>query len=123
MSVQVLVLKESAAGEKRVAATPETVKKLAAAGAQVAVESGAGLGAGITDQAYLDAGAQLAGPDSRGVADLVLLTTTAAPFFAKRGYTVIERRDAPAPVQHSAEFATICPASATCMLKRWSSIG
>ena len=31
MSVQVLVLKESAAGEKRVAATPETVKKLAAA--------------------------------------------------------------------------------------------
>ncbi|KAF1703809.1 NAD(P) transhydrogenase subunit alpha [Pseudoxanthomonas kaohsiungensis] len=72
MSVQVLVLKESAAGEKRVAATPETVKKLAAAGAQVAVESGAGLGAGITDQAYLDAGAQLAAADSSGSADLVL---------------------------------------------------
>ena len=79
MSVQVLVLKESAAGEKRVAATPETVKKLAAAGAQVAVESGAGLGAGLTDQAYLDAGAQLAGPDSRGVADLVLCVQPPAP--------------------------------------------
>ena len=56
MSVQVLVLKESAAGEKRVAATPETVKKLLATGAQVRVESGAGLGAGITDDAWLDSG-------------------------------------------------------------------
>jgi NAD(P) transhydrogenase subunit alpha len=72
MAVEVLVLKESAAGEKRVAATPETVKKLLAAGARVQVESGAGLGAGITDQAFLDAGAQLAGGDARAVADLVL---------------------------------------------------
>jgi NAD(P) transhydrogenase subunit alpha len=66
------VLKEGARGEKRVAATPETVKKLVAAGAQVQVESGAGLGAGITDQAYLDAGARLAAADARANADLVL---------------------------------------------------
>ena len=72
MAVKVLVLKEAAAGERRVAATPETVKKLVAAGAQVRVESGAGLGAGITDQAYLDAGAQLAGADARAAAELVL---------------------------------------------------
>ena len=72
MAVDVLVLKETAAGEKRVAATPETVKKLVAAGARVQVEPGAGLGAGITDQAYLDAGAQLAAADARASAEVVL---------------------------------------------------
>ena len=72
MAVEVLVLKESATGERRVSATPETVKKLVAAGAHVHVESGAGLAAGITDQAYLDAGAQLAGADARAAAELVL---------------------------------------------------
>ena len=72
MAAEVLVLKETATGEKRVAATPETVKKLVAAGAQVRVEAGAGLGAGITDQAYADAGALPAGADARAVADLVL---------------------------------------------------
>jgi NAD(P) transhydrogenase subunit alpha len=72
MAVEVVVLKEGARGEKRVAATPETVKKLVAAGAQVQVESGAGLGAGITDQAYVDAGARLASADARATADLVL---------------------------------------------------
>jgi len=79
MSVQVLVLKESAAGEKRVSATPETVKKLVAAGAQVRVEAGAGLRAGITDQAYLDAGAQLAAADARAAADLVLCVQPPTP--------------------------------------------
>ena len=72
MAVEVLVLKEVAPGEKRVAATPETVKKLLATGAQVRVESGAGLGAGITDDAWLAAGAQLAGAGARADADLVL---------------------------------------------------
>ncbi|AKC86053.1 NAD(P) transhydrogenase subunit alpha [Pseudoxanthomonas suwonensis] len=72
MAVEVLVLREAAAGEKRVAATPETVKKLLAAGARVQVEPGAGLAAGITDQAYLDAGAQAAGAAARAAAELVL---------------------------------------------------
>jgi NAD(P) transhydrogenase subunit alpha len=72
MTVEVLVLREVAAGEKRVAATPETVKKLLAAGAQVRIESGAGLGAGVTDAAYLAAGAQLADAGARAAADLVL---------------------------------------------------
>lgn len=72
MAVEVLVLKESAAGERRVAATPETVKKLAATGASVGIEAGAGLSAGFTDQAYADAGAKIADRDARGSADLVL---------------------------------------------------
>lgn len=72
MAVEVLVLKESAAGERRVAATPETVKKLAATGASVRIEAGAGLSAGFTDQAYAAAGAKIANGDARGSADLVL---------------------------------------------------
>src|SRR5690606_29174005 len=56
----------------RVAATPETVRKLVAAGATVRVEAGAGLAAGITDQAYADAGAQPAGAGSRADAAVVL---------------------------------------------------
>lgn len=72
MAVEVLVLKESAAGERRVAATPETVRKLLAAGARVRFEPGAGLGAGIPDQAYRDAGAEPAGADARSGADVVL---------------------------------------------------
>ena len=55
--MRIAVLKESAAGERRVAATPETVKKLIALGATVVVEAGAGASASIADQAFVDAGA------------------------------------------------------------------
>jgi NAD(P) transhydrogenase subunit alpha len=55
--LKVAVLAETAPGETRVAAIPETVKKLVAFGAVVAVEQGAGLRAGISDQDYADAGA------------------------------------------------------------------
>ena len=57
--MKIAVLKETAAGERRVAATPETVKKLIALGATVAVEAGAGQNASIADQAFADAGASL----------------------------------------------------------------
>ncbi|CAN4277233.1 arsenic resistance N-acetyltransferase ArsN2 [Pseudoxanthomonas sp. LjRoot125] len=52
-----------------------------------------------------------------GIRDLVLLTQTAAPFFARAGYAVITRGNAPRAVQDSAEFRALCPASATCMHK------
>lgn len=52
-----------------------------------------------------------------GVGRLVLLTQTAAPFFADRGYEVIDRASVPPGVQASAEFKSLCPASATCMGK------
>ena len=55
--MKIAVLKEVADGEKRVAATPETVKKFVALGATVAVEAGAGAGAMIADRAFADAGA------------------------------------------------------------------
>ncbi len=59
MAVNIGVVRESAAGERRVALTPETCKKLVAAGASVRIEPGIGAGAHFPDQAYVDAGAQL----------------------------------------------------------------
>jgi len=59
MAVRIAVVKESAAGEKRVSATPETVKKFAGLGAEVAVESGAGSSASIADADYEAAGAKV----------------------------------------------------------------
>lgn len=57
--MKIAVLKEQAAGERRVAATPETVKKFASLGAKVAVESGAGAAAAIADADYEAAGATI----------------------------------------------------------------
>ncbi|WP_436346518.1 arsenic resistance N-acetyltransferase ArsN2 [Natronorubrum sp. FCH18a] len=55
-----------------------------------------------------------------GVETLYLLTTTAADFFADRGYAELERTDAPAAIRETAEFDALCPASATCMRKHLS---
>jgi NAD(P) transhydrogenase subunit alpha len=55
--LKVAVLAETAPGETRVAAIPETVKKLGALGAAVSVEEGAGRHAGVSDQDFVDAGA------------------------------------------------------------------
>ena len=57
--MKVAVLRERADGETRVAATPETVKKLVALGASVAVEAGAGARAAFADADYQAAGAAL----------------------------------------------------------------
>jgi NAD(P) transhydrogenase subunit alpha len=68
------VARERAAGERRLALTPETCRKLVAAGAQVRIERGAGAGIGATDEAFAAAGAQLV-DDARSAlddADLVL---------------------------------------------------
>jgi NAD(P) transhydrogenase subunit alpha len=50
---------ETAPGETRVAATPETVKKLKAQGHTLRVQSGAGVAASVTDAAYVAAGAEI----------------------------------------------------------------
>ena len=59
MPFKIAVLKETAPGERRVAAVPETVKKLGALGASVAVEQGAGAAATVSDEAYREAGAEV----------------------------------------------------------------
>ena len=58
--MRLAVLKERRAAETRVAATPETVKKLVGLGLSVAVEAGAGANASIADADYAAAGAEVA---------------------------------------------------------------
>lgn len=72
--MRIAILKETDASEKRVAATPDTVKKLAAMGADVVVEKGAGFSAAYTDDAYAQAGAILEASAAATLAgaDLVL---------------------------------------------------
>ena len=68
------VASETASGERRVALTPETCKKLVARGAKVRVQRGAGQQAAFTDDAYADAGAELVDDADTALrdADLVL---------------------------------------------------
>jgi len=77
---KIAVLKETAAGEQRVAATPETVRKFIALGATVAVEAGAGVRASVADQAYAEVGADV---DNRAAAlrdaDIILGVQGADP--------------------------------------------
>src|SRR5512132_1647237 len=67
------VARETAPGERRVALVPEALGKLQAAGLDVLVERGAGLGALIPDSAYTDAGATVVSADELyDQADVVL---------------------------------------------------
>jgi NAD(P) transhydrogenase subunit alpha len=62
--VKLAVLRETEEGERRVAATPETVRKFIALGASVAVETGAGAQASIADSEFEAAGATVGGRDT-----------------------------------------------------------
>ena len=70
--MRIAVLKESAPGETRVAATPETVKKIVGLGHTVSVQAGAGEAAAAPDQQYKDAGAEISADGGIGQAELVV---------------------------------------------------
>lgn len=53
-----------------------------------------------------------------GLRAVYLLTTTAADHFRRLGFEDARREDAPAALQRSSEFTSVCPASATCLVKR-----
>ncbi|MEK8080562.1 arsenic resistance N-acetyltransferase ArsN2 [Pseudomonas sp. XK-1] len=53
-----------------------------------------------------------------GVRELYLLTNSAETFFSRRGYSSVERAGVPEPIRQTAEFSSLCPASAVCMHKR-----
>lgn len=53
----------------------------------------------------------------QNVHELYLLTNSAQEFFEDRGYTQVERRNAPEAIRHSREFAELCPASSMLMKK------
>lgn len=71
---------------------------------------GSGLGHALTEAAL-----RLA--ESRQAGAVFLLTTTAAHFFPRFGFTPIAREEVPASVQMSVEFRSACPASAIVMRK------
>ncbi len=72
--MQIGIIKERRPDEKRVAATPDTVKKFIAMGLKVNIEKGAGITAAITDQEYEEAGAKILDDAKRVLenADIVL---------------------------------------------------
>jgi hypothetical protein len=52
-----------------------------------------------------------------GVERLYLLTTDAEEYFATLGFKPIERSEAPAPIQATSQFRSLCPKSAVCMAR------
>ncbi|MQY10634.1 NAD(P) transhydrogenase subunit alpha [Streptomyces sp. RB5] len=83
------VAAESTAGETRVAATPDTVRRLTALGYEVVVEPGAGTASGFTDPAYAEAGATVGDPWHT---DVVLKVNAPSPDEVRRlkdGATVV----------------------------------
>jgi NAD(P) transhydrogenase subunit alpha len=98
--------------EPRVAATPDTVKKLAALGAEVVVEEGAGLKSGVLDTDYSAAGATVS-QNAVGDADVVLKVRRPANGEAatyKRGALVIAIMD---PYGNEAALAELAKAGVT----------
>jgi NAD(P) transhydrogenase subunit alpha len=67
---------ETTAGETRVAVTPETAKKLKAQGHTLRIQSGAGMAASVTDEAYVAAGAEITDAAGALGCDLVLKVRT-----------------------------------------------
>lgn len=59
MALKIAVPKTTTAGEARVAASPETVKKLVDLGCEICIESGAGVNASVTDEMFKEAGAKI----------------------------------------------------------------
>ena len=83
---------ETLAGETRVAVTPETVKKLAAQGHTLRIQSSAGVAASVTDAAFTAAGAEIADAAGAFACDLVLKvrnTTETETKMLKSGSTLV----------------------------------
>jgi NAD(P) transhydrogenase subunit alpha len=77
--MQLAVAKEPGRGESRVALVPESVKKLVTAGYAVVIESGAGLAAHFSDQAYRTAGATIATDQRAMLASADMLVSVGPP--------------------------------------------
>jgi NAD(P) transhydrogenase subunit alpha len=82
--MRLAVLKERRASETRVAATPETVKRLIGLGLTVAVEAGAGAGASISDADFAAAGAEISADAAAALAGAGVVFTVQAPLPEQR---------------------------------------
>ena len=137
--VKIAVLKETSAGETRVAASPETVKKYIGLGASVAVEAGAGLSASVSDSEYEAAGATVGalaatlknadiilgvqGPDPKALKGMnagAWLVAGLDPFgqrsrvdeYAKAGVEALAMEFMPRIIRRGSTAMTICPSTA-----------
>jgi len=110
--MKIAVAAESDPSEPRVAATPETVKKMIGLGAEVAVQPGAGVKSGILDADYTAAGAAVAA-DALSGADVVLTVRrpdAGALSGANKGALVISIMD---PYGNEAALKTLADAGVT----------
>jgi NAD(P) transhydrogenase subunit alpha len=108
--MRLAVLKERRAGETRVAATPETVKKLVQLGLTVAVETGAGAGVSIGDAEYTAAGAEI-GKDAAATlegAGVVFCVQLPNPVGIPKGALLVCISGAMAAKQVVGPFAAAC---------------
>ena len=83
--MKVAVVKERRAHERRVAASPDSVKRMAGLGLEVAVESGAGEAAGFTDAAFAAAGAAIVPDAAIALIDADILLKVQRPLLAGEG--------------------------------------
>jgi NAD(P) transhydrogenase subunit alpha len=83
--MKIAILKERRADEKRCAATPDTVKKYIALGAEVSIESGAGDSAAIADSSFTAAGATIVPDAATAVANADLILKVQRPLTAEEG--------------------------------------
>ncbi|WP_298222339.1 Re/Si-specific NAD(P)(+) transhydrogenase subunit alpha [Acidocella sp.] len=77
--MRLAVLKERRAGEARVAASPDTVKKLIGLGLTVAIEAGAGVQSAISDEDFAAAGAEIAADAAAALKGAAILFAVNAP--------------------------------------------
>lgn len=91
MALKIAILKETAESEKRVATTPEIVKRYVAKGLDVLVESGAGVPASFMDSDYESAGAKIVktSADATKSADIVLCVQSPSSLKTKEGAILI----------------------------------
>ena len=110
--MKVAVVKERRAHERRVAATPDSVKRLAGMGLDTVVESGAGEAAAMTDAAFAAAGATIAADAQTALSDADIVLKVARPLlggkdgvdevnFLKPGAVLVGLLQ---PLQHPAEI-------------------
>jgi NAD(P) transhydrogenase subunit alpha len=83
--MKLAIPRERRAHERRVAATPDTVKRLKGLGLDVVVEAGAGAGVSIADEAYAAAGATVAPDYASAVGDADIVLKVARPLAAGEG--------------------------------------
>jgi H+-translocating NAD(P) transhydrogenase subunit alpha len=113
--MKIAIVRETFPGENRVAATPETVGKLIALGASIAIEKGAGLGSRIPDAEYAAAGATIAANAAAALKDAEIVLTVRRPTAASlmgvaKGALVIGALD---PYGNEKDVAALAKAGVT----------